>query len=591
MKKKIFKYYYTLIVAIIILMALFSAELTFNVYQNEVENRLKSIAYDIELSLKNEYQNVNKINYDTFAKEFAKIQNQTSLVSLINQHVRVTFVDFSGKVLGDSEANYKLMENHLQRKEIQEAMKGQIGKAVRKSTTLKEDLLYIAVPMKDFNSIVRISIPLKAEMPIKFKIGLVVIFAIIIFGVISVFFSYRISTALTKPLNRIVLAANEISLGNYSSRIEISQEIELKALSEAFNNMAEKLQINIADIKNKEMKITSIVDSISSGILAIDRGYNLILINPVALDFFQIDDDSNVLGKKISSIIRNSRINQLLIDTVEKNVYLEEEIPFAGDRILRINTSPIKVQDEELLNNGGIAHIQDINKIKKLEQIRTDFVSNVTHELKTPLTSIRGFIETLKSGSINDPKRAVRFLDIIDIEAERLNLLIGDTLELSEIEAKKADEDVEVINVKEVVNKVFEISNNLALEKEVSLINNISDGLMICANENRIIQLLLNLVNNAIKYNVEKGSVTVDGNLEPGRVVIKVKDTGIGIAEEHCSRIFERFYRVDKSRSKELGGTGLGLSIVKHIVQLYNGDIKLKSELGKGSEFIISLPQ
>lgn len=412
-----------------------------------------------------------------------------------------------------------------------------------------------------------------------------------IIAIIAAFFSYIISGRLTKPLKEITTLADEMTKGNFTSRIDIQLEQEFGSLVNSFNKIAKKIETNISDLDYKNIEIESIIDSISSGIIAVDRDHRIILINCAAFDILQIDHSKNLIGNKIFNHIRNNQINKLLSDTIEKNTYIEQEIVYMGDIILSINTSPIKTSNELLENSGGIAFIQDITKLKKLEQIRTEFVSNVTHELKTPLTSIRGFIETLKKGSINDPKRAERFIDIIDIEAERLYLLISDILQLSEIEAKKTDSDISTVDFKELVYEVLEICQNIADEKNILLCNDIDSSLLVNANKNRMKQLLLNLVNNAIKYNVENGSVSVYARIEPGKVIFGVRDTGIGIEKEHMTRIFERFYRVDKGRSRDMGGTGLGLSIVKHIVQLYSGDIKLNSEIGKGSEFIIQLPQ
>lgn len=232
----------------------------------------------------------------------------------------------------------------------------------------------------------------------------------------------------------------------------------------------------------------------------------------------------------------------------------------------------------------------DITNIKKLEQMRTEFVSNVSHELKTPLTSIRGFIDTLKDGAVNDPEVAGKFLDIIDIEAERLSRLINEILQLSEIESMKQDRNIEDVFLKPVIDEVFSILQQSAEERKVGLHADIAESVSIQANKDKIKQLLINLIDNAIKYNIENGSVTVKAEQAGGKVLISVRDTGIGIEKEYLDRIFERFYRVDRGRSSELGGTGLGLSIVKHIVNLYQGRIDVDSDPGKGTEFKIEIP-
>ncbi len=232
----------------------------------------------------------------------------------------------------------------------------------------------------------------------------------------------------------------------------------------------------------------------------------------------------------------------------------------------------------------------DITNIKKLEQMRTEFVSNVSHELKTPLTSIRGFIDTLKDGAINDPAVADKFLEIIDIEAERLSRLINDILQLSEIESMKQDQNSEMFELKPLADEVISILQITAEERGVNLEASIDETIKMKADKDKIKHLLINIIENGIKYNKEKGSVILSAEQKESSVIISVRDTGIGIEKEYLDRVFERFYRVDKGRSSELGGTGLGLSIVKHIVNLYKGSINVKSEPGQGTEFIVKIP-
>jgi len=285
-------------------------------------------------------------------------------------------------------------------------------------------------------------------------------------------------------------------------------------------------------------------------------------------------------------------MNKFLKDTIEKSVSLVNEISFSPPeyKVLRVYTNPIKSVNSSNTNLGGIVFIQDITEIKKLEQIKTEFVSNVTHELKTPLTSIRGFIETLRNGAIDDPVVSERFLEIIDIEAERLSMLINDILQLSEIETGQEDSNLKTCKLRPIAQETLSILQSAADKKHITLCLEINESIEITANKDRIKQMLINLVDNGINYNSENGMVTIKAHKAEGMLVISVKDTGIGIDKGHIPRIFERFYRVDKSRSRSMGGTGLGLSIVKHIVNLYNGDIIVKSELGKGSEFIIQFP-
>jgi two-component system phosphate regulon sensor histidine kinase PhoR len=257
---------------------------------------------------------------------------------------------------------------------------------------------------------------------------------------------------------------------------------------------------------------------------------------------------------------------------------------------LKVHVNPINSGGEHASHTGAILTIQDITNIKKLEQIRTEFVSNVTHELKTPLTSIRGFVETLRNGAFEDKNVAEKFLQIIDIEAERLYMLISDILQLSEIENRTVDENIKPHDLKLLMEQILPILNEAASKKNIKITCDIECGLKLRANSDRIKQLMINLIDNAIKYNKESGSVNIRVCRSEGRLIIRVSDIGIGIPAEHIPRIFERFYRVDKGRSRSMGGTGLGLSIVKHIVNLYNGDISVKSTPSEGTEFIVQLP-
>lgn len=407
--------------------------------------------------------------------------------------------------------------------------------------------------------------------------------------IITVIVSLRIAGLVIRPLNDIISVSKEITNGNYSRRIKLKSKDELGQLAVHFNKMASKLERTISDLNTKKIELESIVESITNGIVAVDGNNKVILINPAAFTVFNLDADAEILGDDIENHIKNSQINSLLKDAIQKNKPLEAEVAIDG-RVLLVNASPIRPKDSDIDNSGGIVFIQDITKVRKLEQIRTEFVSNVTHELKTPITSIRGFIETLKNGAMNNPVVAERFLEIIDIEAERLHELINDILLLSEIETKLKDTNLEIFDLKSMVDDVFKVMQNIAKEKKISLNNNVRDEVLMKANINRMKQLIMNLVDNGIKYNVQNGSVSVDGYREDGKVVISVKDTGIGIPSAHIPRIFERFYRVDKGRSRGMGGTGLGLSIVKHIVNLYNGEIKVNSVVGEGTEFIVKIP-
>ncbi len=576
----------------------FISELAQKLYKHDVEERLKTTAILIESQVSENISIGGNINYNETAKKYAGLLSLTSSSNPANEKIgtRITFIDYKGKVTGESDADYHNMENHLNRKEVIEAVNGKVGRDIRHSKTLNMDFLYIALPLKSQQLVIRVSVPLVQLKSIDKIILYYTIIGIFAGFVLTALLAFKFSSTITKPVNELISTSKEISLGNYSKRVSIQSKDELGQLAHTFNEMALKLEKNVADLTDQNAKFDSIMNSMANGIVAVDKNYKIILINTMACDMFGVKDESDVLGLNIIELIRNSQISIFIKEALEKNTSLVNEISLGhpDDKVLRIYTNPIKPKDAISAHPsdifGGIVFIQDITNIKKLEQIRTEFVSNVTHELKTPLTSIRGFVETLRNGAISDSNVAEKFLEIIDIEAERLYMLINDILQLSEIETKHSDSNIGTYELYPIVQEVISILQGVADKKGIMLKNDIERNLHITINKDRIKQMLINLIDNGLKYNNENGSVAVKAYKEDGKIIIRVNDTGIGISKEHLPRIFERFYRVDKGRSRNMGGTGLGLSIVKHIVNLYNGDVKVNSQLGTGTEFIIRLP-
>lgn len=596
MKKRIFRYYVILVIIGVFVTGFFTSQLAQMFYKYEVEDKLRNTAnmikYQVQESIAFGKQ---PVDYNKLAQTYAGILNseiQTSPARADSNHSRITFIDYSGFVLGESETDFHSMDNHLNRKEVQEAIKGNIGKDTRFSTNLKVDFLYLAVPLDSEKIIVRVSVPLFQLNKIDRIIIVYTVLGILLGILFTIILALRFSSTITRPIKELISVSKEIAAGNFSKRASTRSNDEIGQLAKVFNETASKLENTLADMTDKNLKVNSIINSMIDGIVAIDSSFRVLLINNTACEMFGIKNGPGVFGINIIELIRNNEINTVLTETVQKNISQVSEVIIGApvDKIYRVYTTPIISNNKESVNSGGIATIHDITNLKRLEQIRTEFVSNVTHELKTPLTSIRGFIETLKNGAIDNRDVSLKFLDIIDIESERLYTLINDILQLSEIETKQMDSDIKTHHLKTTMEEVFSILNCVAEKKGVTLTFEVDDNLMITANRDRIKQMLINLIDNGIKYNVEKGYVHVKAFREEGKVVFIIKDSGIGIAEEHIQRIFERFYRVDKGRSRNMGGTGLGLSIVKHIVNLYNGNIKVNSQVGEGSEFIIQLP-
>jgi two-component system, OmpR family, phosphate regulon sensor histidine kinase PhoR len=360
-----------------------------------------------------------------------------------------------------------------------------------------------------------------------------------------------------------------------------------------FIHTRRKLKYSLKELSQRTLELETILNSALGGVVAVDTKNRITLMNSTAIEMFNMKK-KNILGEDILLTIRHLAFNDFLRQykkDIKKETQQVMDFPH-NQKYYRVYLSHIQNPEFKEKSNGLLMIIQDITNVRKLEQMRSDFVSNVTHELKTPLTSIQGFIETLKNGAMKNPKVLSKFLDIIDIEADRLSLLISDILQLSEIETMKEDVRIECFKVSEILNEVLFILKPSTQKKKIEISWKMDDAIhFVCMNKDRLKQILINLVDNAIKYTDQGGRISISFKKQEYKMVeIIVNDNGIGISKEHLPRIFERFYRVDKGRSRNEGGTGLGLSIVKHIVQLYQGDLEAHSESGKGTWFVIRLP-
>lgn len=518
-------------------------------------------------------------DYDAFAKKYAR-----------RQEVRITIIDMDGTVVGESEENPSDMENHKDREEVKKAMTGVSDSVIRRSSTLDMDYCYCAVPVQtdSFEGVLRVSVPLEElhalrQEYMKSTIFMMTIGILLIAGMVIAFTRF-----IADPIDEVTEAAGKIAEGNYGIRLKTDQNSQIGKLADSFNWMSGRLEAAMKDLKDRNNELEAILRSMRNGVLAINGKDEILFYNDALMNL--IGHRGDFLGESIYHLVRSS----LIFDVIEKvrdsrDVICEEgQSRTMGQQYLRVTGTVLNREKEQ--SRSVLLIIEDITDVKKLENMRSDFVSNVTHELKTPLTSIRGFVDTLKQGAIKDEQYARKFLDIIDIEAERLYTLIQDILLLSEIESG-SDYNIQDCDVNGIIDETLNLLQPKIEQKpEVDVIFQPEPYIRpFPCNPDRMKQLFINLIDNAVK-NTEKGSVTVTCRVHNDHLMISVKDTGIGIPKEHLSRIFERFYRVDKGRSRKMGGTGLGLSIVKHIVEMYEGDIFVSSEVGEGTEFIIKLP-
>ncbi|MBS7526420.1 HAMP domain-containing protein [Fusibacter paucivorans] len=506
--------------------------------------------------------------------------------------VRVTIINGSGVVQADSEENPANMDNHINREEVRTALStGTLASSVRYSSTLKTEYLYTAIPvtLKGTHYIIRISKPLfelnEINDTIKRYTMLSTAIAIILAMIIAWFMSRRI----TGPIDELTKAAKDISAGNYGKKIYTHTSDQIGELTNSFNHMSVNLAVSMTSLKQRNVELEAILNSMINGIIAIDADKNILMINPICFEILNLPSDYIVENESMYKIIRNDELAEMVEDAIESGISQVKELSYIHlDKILRIYINPIITNEKDII--GSIVVLQDVTQIRKLEQMRSDFVSNVSHELKTPLTSIKGFVDTLKNGAIGDEGTALRFLDIIDIESDRLYRLINDILILSEIERMDKDYDKERVEVCEVIDEVVDMLSLKAEQKSIGLSAEKDGPMTMLGNRDRVKQMMINLVDNALKY-TEVGEVNIKITSTGNWIKITVSDTGIGIPEEHLTRLFERFYRVDKGRSRNQGGTGLGLSIVKHIVLLYKGKISVTSNVNAGTTFEILFPK
>lgn len=508
---------------------------------------------------------------------------------------RITFITNSGKVIGDSEKNPMEMDNHSNREEELVAAKEGTGRAIRYSETLDREMLYVAQKVttdQGFDGYIRVSMGLDAVTEGLNRAWQIMAAGLIILFISATVVSYNVASSLTSPLEQITRVARRITDLDYDARVHLKRKDEVGHLATAINAMADSLQAQLKTIRDNEDLLQSVLDNMTGGILMINADEEIALLNRAAEKMLDVSN-SEMAGHSYKELKRHYELTRLLEEGVSRREPIHEErsIYNPRERIVRMDAVPM-VQDGSY--RGMLFLLQEVTEIRRLERMRSEFVANVSHELKTPVAAVKGFTETLLGG-VEDEKTVRSFLQIIYDENERLNRLIGDILELSQIESKRVQLDCSPVHLIEFFDSVLGTISKVAEKKNISLSAEVPEELFIEADEDKLRQIFMNLLSNAINYTHEGGSVkvSVDSLLKPDgseNVQFMVTDTGMGIPKKDLPRIFERFYRVDKARSRSSGGTGLGLSIVKHLVDLHHGVISVKSELGIGSSFIIELP-
>ncbi len=513
---------------------------------------------------------------DSLCKQF---KEQTGL--------RVTIIDLDGRVLGDSDTEASLMDNHAARPEIQQSVLYGAGMSTRYSETLHDDLLYVAKRITRAGlpvGIVRLSMQLKQVKAsinaLRFKIIAVVVAILLATGLFSIGQLERIRR-LTKQIGDF---SRSLAGGLIGKKLHLDRAGEFDEIAESLNTMSAELQNSIAVNEGERKRLNEILRSIPDVLMILEANGTIQLASSASRHYF-----GEVMGKQVFEVIRNPLFLSLM-EEARKNLtpgVSELRIDYPEERYFSARVSPLTDEEKDL--SGFVVILHDITQLRKLEQTRKDFVANISHEIKTPITAIKGFSEALLEGALHDPEHAEKFLKIIKANSERINSLVDDLMTISKIELGVARIERTPVDISDVTEHVLVLLRSKADEKKLFLKTDFpAEHIKITADRDKLIQILTNLVDNAIKF-TETGGVTIGFRIENDKPFLYIEDSGVGIPEKHLPRIGERFYRVDTARSRKMGGTGLGLAIVKHLVKAHGWEMHIESMPEKGTKVKIKV--
>ena len=570
--RRIFILYAVLMILAITLVELYITAAVKNYY---IDNLRKDLA--VQISLISKRLSFSQAHADSLCREIKK-----------DSGARVTLIAEDGRVIGDSDRESVQMDNHLNRTEIEQAVLFDIGMAIRHSDTLKYDFLYVARKIRQGNEsgFIRLAVPLReidqAVNLFRIKIMLTVGVVLLLTWIVS----FWQTDHLRRLLHQITEFSQSLSRGEIEKRLFLRNAGEFNEIAVNLTAMSSTLQGIMAQTEEEKGRLNVILKSVPDALLIIDARGVITLSSSSARDFF---GDGIMAGMPFIDVVRNHEFSDL-VGEVRKTLspgMTEFRIDFPEEKYLSVRVSPLFYKGQEL--SGFVAIFHDITQIEKLEQVRKDFVANVSHELKTPITAIKGFADTLLEGAVDDKEHALRFIQTIKANSERINSLVDDLMTISKIELGVIKVEKSLIDVTDVCGTVTELFQDKAKAKGLFLqASPDPDILQINADKNRLIQILTNLVDNAVKF-TEKGGVTFGTEKDGDRAVVFVEDTGTGVAAKYIPRLGERFFRVDPARSRKMGGTGLGLAIVKHLVKAHGWNMQIESVHGQGTKVRIFL--
>jgi two-component system phosphate regulon sensor histidine kinase PhoR len=533
----------------------------------------------------------------TDLSKIARLQPGKEVMALVNEvsriaKARITIVTYDGTVIGDSESDYRKMVNHRQRPEIEQALKGRAGYSFRFSRTLNRHLIYVAYPIRHAGRIV--GVVRMARHQAEFDRTLTQLRWIILGGIgftllFPLILGIVVLSRMTEPVLELQKMAKKISQGDLSARVRFFGSDELAELGLVFNSMAQQLSDSFTTIHDEKHTLEVILENLMDGILVIDRHLKLLLANPAAQTILGITA-KNAGGRPVLEVVLNHHLLQLIqeVNRYQESVESELVIHYPDNKQIQVFLAPLKDKQGRLF--GSIAMLHDLTRLRRLERVRQDFVANVSHELRTPITSIKIMTETLLNGAWQKQEIFLRYLQSINSESDRLTALINDLLALAKLDAKVEASRTPV----DLVALIHEMEERFVSVpgKTPHFAINLPEAELppVYGNRDQLKQVLINLLDNAFKYTPPDGQVRVSAWPDSDMIKVAVADTGMGIPPEDLDRIFERFYRVDKAHSREIGGTGLGLSIVKNIIEAHGGRVEVESSLGRGSVFSFTVP-
>lgn len=568
------------VLLVIVSMAVLGAYLTSSVRNNRLDNLRTQLENEAritaEASLPDFYSQVNAIEVDVLAK---KLGSQID--------ARITLIALDGTVLGDSHEDPTIMENHAGRPEVSDALESGIGESTRYSTTLGTQMMYVAVPITNGDEILgvaRVALPLTQVESSVNSIIIIIVIAMAIASALVILAAWFITRLITRPIRELTRASREIASGEFSHRISAGIRDESGQLAHAFNEMSSKLKKMLTTAAEDKARLAGILDNMADGVLLTDNEGNIILTNNAARALLNIGK-KDAAGRPLIEAVREFEFNELLDSCLKTGQ--EQIVQFessTSNRFLRVIAIPFKDDSP----GGALLLIQDLTEVRSLQTMRREMVGNISHEFRTPLAGIKAMVETLQDVAADDREVTRDFLSRIEVEVDRMTQLVAELTELSRIETGKAELELEPVDINSLAEEAVVQLKTQAERRNLNIEMSLGSIRAVPADKERLRQVMVNLIHNAIKFNRPGGSIKIRTESSEDSVFVEVSDTGTGIARGDLPHIFERFYKADKSRAGQ--GSGIGLAIAKHVVESHGGKITVQSEEGKGATFSFSLP-